>query len=678
MTGSADPLVAAVRRVLPALNFRPDSSQLDAGTMRRARRRPPWTLSLSGVQKLLIYVGIMPAGSGDLAAERAASSALDALTAAARADCEALLVAWEDPAGQPYAAAYAVTSDHRVGRLLGASWIDPNAWRDPMADASKPVDEALDLTLDQLRDLVARGPADDELDRLGAVVDTVLRSAGGEGQTMSGRPGVSAPAAQWSSWLTRYELNVRDEARRVRGGPSAGRIRAAQPAADGPLTGTRVFLSYTRPDATTLARPVLEALRSQGAYVWFDQDEPLDMAMLDAGLAATIESCDAYLLCASNEFFERAGYATQELAWAVQTWRGEAGLRSIVVVTRAETVLLPSLAAEWPVVTLTPELGAVLAAKIRATPSRSRGSNTSPSHRSPPPFDVIADPAVVLTRVRHRRRLYELPAAAVERVMSTSTDRDAEDARIADRLRNVGADLDWDGGLASADRWPSDPLIRSYRWMLGCSRALASVRWPLSGALSDLDDVAGDVEMMATTTPPILDWPDAVGWGDEERRLLLRFHASALRQLALLLSRDQTLGLIEVQQPLLQLWARKVPARRQECVDALLELRLAAGLSWSREPLIWDRLYDYWEHALTGMDTDVVPTEVAFVVAQKVQTVSGVAAQVLWHAVAQACPRRSRSASAPRRTWLRHQPQPNREPVGGSRLRWWSRRAPAG
>src|SRR5262249_5665337 len=115
----------------------------------------------------------------------------------------------------------------------------------------------------------------------------------------------------------------------------------------GALARLRVFVSYARPQATALAQPVERALRSLGAEVWFDQNAELDAEKLDAGLSQTIGDCDAYVMCASDEFIERGGYATQELASALANDRPQRRLRYFMAVVEPGTVL-PSAIAEWP------------------------------------------------------------------------------------------------------------------------------------------------------------------------------------------------------------------------------------------------------------------------------------------------------------------------------------------
>ncbi|GAA3342915.1 hypothetical protein GCM10020358_39660 [Amorphoplanes nipponensis] len=619
----------AVGRVLPALNIPPDALELGPGAVRRMRRNPPWVRSLRGVRQLLVHVGA--AGPAD----RAAARALAALTAAARQECERLLVVWDEPDDEPRAAVYAVTPRHELGALLATSWTDPVSWAEPMIDASRPVGEVLEDALARVRQALEPGRGEvDALERALRLVDLALRSAGGEGQHPHGRP---ASAQERSQWYDRYESSVRDEWHRVRGSLASARFRAVPHTRAGILSGSRVFVSYARPDAAGLARPVVEALRAQGADVWFDQEEPLDEGWLDVGLAAVIEECDAYVLCASDEFFERAGYATQEVAWAVRAWRAGSPLRSLVVVARPDTIL-PSIAQRWPAVTLpaggAPDLGPALAARIRepAPPGAADPPAAGPP-RLPGPA-AAADRAALRARIRHRERLYATPPEAVTRIAGTS-ERDAADAKLAAELRRVGAGLDWDGSLVGHADWPADPLVRGYRWMLGVHRAIAGVRWPLSGSLDDLDDIAGDVQLLATRPPPILSWPDAPCWAAEERRLLVRFHVGELRLLEALLGRGLWAGLIKVPGPVLADWHDELPARRRECVDALIAMRLSGELSWQLSPPTWEKLYGDWYDCLAhpGPVFAELPAEVRLATAQQYELLSALAAQVQWHAV---------------------------------------------
>jgi hypothetical protein len=130
------------------------------------------------------------------------------------------------------------------------------------------------------------------------------------------------------------------EAERQRLFASEGVQQAPEPATSAALAGVRVFLSYAMPTNVHLARPLKRALESHGASVWFDQTARPDSDELAAGLREPIASQDVFLLCASRELFENAGYALQELAWVLnlyldQSWRGT------ICIAELDDVVLP-------------------------------------------------------------------------------------------------------------------------------------------------------------------------------------------------------------------------------------------------------------------------------------------------------------------------------------------------
>jgi hypothetical protein len=108
-------------------------------------------------------------------------------------------------------------------------------------------------------------------------------------------------------------------------------------------------------------------------------------AWLDIGLADRIGECDAFVTCASDEFAERAGYAMQEVAWALKQRMAGAKTRHLVVVAEPHTVL-PTIAANWPLIELhgqgSEALGRLLDEHL-----------LGPAHESPPIPDLITSPA---------------------------------------------------------------------------------------------------------------------------------------------------------------------------------------------------------------------------------------------------------------------------------------------
>jgi hypothetical protein len=531
-----------------------------------------------------------------------------------------------------------------------------------MTDVTMLPSERIDAAMAGVRSLIAASPhPTDFAERLGRALDLLevaIRSLGGEGQHLVKARGEIEVPRDWNAWLADLERSVRDEARRVVGGDRERPIGVAEPTAVGPLAGLRVFLSYARPDSTTLARPVNRALRKTGAQVWFDQEEPLEKTWLDEGLAAHIANCDAFVMCASDEYVERAGYATQELAWALARSEGGGRLRRFAVAARPKTVL-PSIVHSWPMViideagptALAGRLAAALAAEAGAAPALTTPQAPAP----PPPLPREADLEAARYRWRHVRRFLEItPEDALAFAARRADDRRAAETKR--RLMALGEGLDWDGTLAGIESWPADPLVRGCRWDLACLRALALLRWPLSGDLSRPEGIAPDLERILTRPSPILDWSTACGWADNERRLFLRRQAGLLRALEELLARGIYGGLIaeHVDGPTIDAWTQAVAARRLEVVDALIGLRLAGTLSWQGDPPTWDALYRRLERYLTSLH-DVrweppVPNEALMMLGANAEDIAAVAADVAWVVALRVKPARQRFVA---RNWTR-------------------------
>jgi len=633
-----------IRRLLPALNFKPESLGGLTSFVARARRRAgPSVLAFDGVENLLVFLGTVEAAPEKFAA-KAGEQGLATLTQPTRAACRRLLVAWEDRTQHGAAVAFALDAAGNPGSLLGASWLAPESWPTPMVDAAMPPRRRIDAALAGVRALIAASPrpADfaEQLRRALSLLDTAIRTIGGEGQHVVGPRGTIEEATDWDYWLEDLERSVRDEERRVGGGDSEGRIGVAGPIAAGPLAGLRVFLSYARPDSATLARPVNRALREAGAQVWFDQDEPLEKATLDEGLAAQIADCDAFVMCASDEYVERAGYATQELAWGLARAGVEGRLRRFAVAARPETVV-PSLVSSWPLVvvdsaepaTLAAHLAAALAVEAGACPTLTPLRTSAP----PPPLPPEADLDATRLRLRHVRRFLEITTDDAVAFAGGHID-DRRAAEMKRRLEALGEGLDWDGTLAGIESWPEDSLVRGCRWDLACLRALALLRWPLSGDLSQPDRIASDVERILTLPNPMASWPTSCGWADNERRLFLRRQAGLLRALGEMLAVGIYGGLVaeNVDPSTIDAWERAVVDSRREIHDALIDMRIAGALSWSGDPPTWDGLYRPLARFLTSHE-DVrwaakVPDEALMAIGANAEDIAAVAADVAWTA----------------------------------------------
>src|SRR4030095_1739484 len=141
-------LAKAVCRVLPALNLNPDGFRLDPGFATRAQRSgQPRSVSLNEVAKQFVFLGLRTTAEEGIDIEEFAGDALAVLAPHARAACEGLVVAWTDSSGRAFAAAFVVAAEGESGTLVGASWIAPEDWPEPMIDISKPGDDIIDDAL---------------------------------------------------------------------------------------------------------------------------------------------------------------------------------------------------------------------------------------------------------------------------------------------------------------------------------------------------------------------------------------------------------------------------------------------------------------------------------------------------------------------------------------------------
>jgi hypothetical protein len=639
---------AAVRLVLPAVNVDPAGFALDRGFIARALRSRGYLGSaVNSMTCQFVFAGLR-ADAGHAQADRIAADVLASLPPATLAVCETLVVAWVDSAGLVLAAAYTVLSSGKLGKLLGCSWSDPETWPEPMIDASKSGDELIENALARLESVIRdhlSNPAltfAASLQRAFRLADMVLLRYGGEGQDTSAHPSLSAPDEYWRTWLTRYNRSVRDEWNRVRRSISKTSPETVKPPANGPLSGFRIFLSYARPDATALAWPVYEVLNSCGAEVWFDQERGPDEDQLATGFAETIEECDAYIMCATDEFVERAGYATQELAWALQQCASGGRTKYFLAVAWPGTIL-PTAVAGWPAIEFhSGDLEGLkhgLLARLHPSASVVSLAATPLSlFLTPPPtvspLPAEADLRSAWRRAQHVLRFDEIDQKTVEKLLS-SNQNDRHPVEICQRLLHVGEGLDWDSTLQDLDLWPDDPLTRDVRFRLASVRAVVGTRWPLNDDLAWQPGVARDVERLATQKIPVATWTSVVGWDDSARRLALRHHGGLLRVLSELLRRGLDAGIMDVPRSTIDEWRVELVARRRECADAVLALRSDARLTWRGDPPEWDALFRFWRKFLLNSDCvwpEPVPSMVLQLLAGNVTQVAGVAAETEWYA----------------------------------------------
>jgi TIR domain len=623
------------------LNLQPRDFRVPPGFVERARHREGVaSLALNGLARQLLFVG----SADDDDAERIGDAAVAQLSDPARRVCEQVVVAWIAADGRLNAAAFTVSADGHRGPLLATSWTPPDEWPKPMVDVSVAPDDALRAAVARVRATVRDRRRTDDFDaalqRATDVVDLQLELHGGEGQSLATHPPAGGTDEQWGRWLEHYERSVWSEWTRVGGAgdESAPDAPAAvETTGEGPLRGKRVFLSYARPEATTIAWPVRDALRALGAEVWFDREQQVDPTRLSVGLAEEIAACDAYVMCASDEFVERAGYATQEAAWAVSS-RGHSARLAHFVVAAAPGAVVPTMVAEWPRVyvrdTASDDFRRELADALATPVSFSPGGVAFDSVVPPEPTTLPehADVEAMRRRVSHLRRFDEIDNDTFIAVAG-GNETGKRGAVVRRLLIDVGAGLGWAGTLDDMDDWPEDAFLRDARFRLATMRAVGSTRWPLNDDLRDAPDVSRDVEHIATRPIPFSHWRPCPGWADNERRLALRFHAGILRILDQLLHRGLFGGLLDVPQPVIDTWADKVRSRRQECADSLVRMRLEGRLQWSHDPPTWDHLFREWfrilAHSSGGWSVQL-PSDVLMLIAANIDDVAAVGAQTAW------------------------------------------------
>jgi hypothetical protein len=653
-----DDLEAAISRVAPALNIMADSIVgLPNFIVRASGREESISRALGGIDDLVVLLGTTDAALAK-SGEHAGKLGVAALPEGAQAVCRRLIVAWEDREGRAAAAAFELDSSGKPGQPLGTSWTRPEFWPKPMVDTTLPPREQIFVALEAVRNVIAEPDAVDfaaRLERRLSILDMAVQLFGGECSAEM----VKAPQ-NWDIWFKDLENAVLDEVRRVAPEKQKQGIRAATPIEKGPLTGIRVFLSYARLDASRFAWPVNRALRKAGAQVWFDQEEPLEEDWLDAGLAAHIADCDAIVVCASDEYFERAGYATQELGWALVQLPRRGRLRRFTVVTLSSETILPSILDRWPRV----EFGEVADEKFgqRLAAALMESENleliaieTPPIPATPPSLPLRADLDALSVRVRHLRRFLDIrhdDALAV--ASSDKSSRTGDDARR--KFKAISEDLDWDGRLLGFEGWPDDPMVRACRWDLACLRVLALLRWPLSGDLNQPDGIAPDLALILTRPCPIPAMPIACGWAYNDRRLFLRRQLGLLRVLRHMLVRGLYGALIaeKVNSTVIDGWISAADDRRREICDALIGMRTGEVLSWQGDPPTWDGLFRRFDGFLTSLQhvnwQPSIPAPLLMLMGVTGADIAAVAADVTWTGLFRMEPTHQRYTS---RNWVR-------------------------
>ena len=630
-----------VRLVLPALNIEPSQFILDSGFLVRAMRGDrPKARALNCAAKQFVFLGARVFDDPEKVVTGMAEDALLALTSEARSMCEQLIVVWADKKDAVFAAAFSVLADGTVGNLLATSWTRPDTWPQPMIDASLSDNAAIAAALDHVESLLASRQDDAfdvEFDRAQRRMTIALLRAGATPQITRHPPGAAASDEQWITWLDHHRKSIASELHRVGLNRRPNAQTTNNTFADGPLTGLKVFLSYALPEATELAWPVYQALTTLGADVWFDQSREVEQDELDLGLAESIGNCDAYIVCASNEFMERAGYATQELVWAIEKLGVAAKLNRAIVVARPDT-MLPTAIVTWPLIELYGSNPQELASRLLQHLSGPKVLSAhqavvlsaAAKHDSP---QIIAqtDLATLCERAAHVQLFEEIEQEVVDLLLEKVDRADARVARVARRLNKLGEGLNWTGTLRDIHEWPEDSFIRAVRFRFASTRVLASVRWPLSGKLDPDPDVDHDVEQLATQGVPLLRWATMSGWDEVERRWDLRNHAGLLRTLEELLRRGLDAGLCLLSYDIKDAWLEPLRTRHRECLDGLLTSRAKTEQSWQSNPPGWDSLFRAWSKVFkTRPWREPVPAEALMVLVANITEVAAVAAEVCW------------------------------------------------
>jgi hypothetical protein len=474
-----------------------------------------------------------------------------------------------------------------------------------------------------------------DLDRALTVLDQVLRLVEGEAQDRSATPSVAESDEVWRTWLSYYEASVLNEWRRVGRQMSRATPPSQPPIHDRTPGEKRVFLSYARPDATSFAWPVHRLLEAAGARVWFDQRMQVEDEHLAIGFADAIAECDAFVLCATPELFERSGYAMQEIAWALQAAERAHPLKLIAVV--GGTTLLPSRISHWPLLafdrrdpSLAAELGRLL---DTAVPEHTHAPAIAVAGVKPvPDLPSVADTALCLQRASHTERFRSMTNERFEALMNYR-DTDMNIAASVSLFQSFSEGLGWSGHLSDIDGWPGDSAVRDMRFRMASRRALLGIRrLPKEDAEAQL--VARDIEFLCKAKIPIFDWPVVPGWDDHSRNFALRSHLGILRMLDDILRRG-VYYLAYARYEVVDTWRPHLRDRVVECLDFSLEQRLGGTLSWRDSPKEWDHFFVIWKDTLkTRQDwRGSPPTDALAVLAGRDREVAAAAADVVWVAL---------------------------------------------
>ncbi len=507
--------------------------------------------------------------------------------------------------------------------IVARSWVPRHLWARPVPDPDRTPQDALNEAIALVRQVAGQQSSAQRSDVEGAIrfCGVCCQYAGG----IAPAPAEALPRDRhvWEVWLADFIDAV--EAERLRLFPHTDANDTSEQRGSGILDGIRVFVSYAMPTNVQFARPLKRALQSQGAVVWFDQAERPRQDALAEGLRATIASQDVFLLCASRELFENAGYALQELAW-VLTLHRDRSWTGAVCVAELDDVAVPRAFESVPRVALSqldvqrwPEAIVALVLRARQAPTPvSTEIRAAADQRRPVLRELTLDE--LRMRATHVSEWWRLDETATFHALQRDS-RHATGSPEYQALRDAIRRLTWNGSLATYDSWPADPAVRDARVRLGSLRTLFEICSIDVESEDSTRDLEADVAFLAERSLPLIVEPPVTGWDDEERRLAVRHHLGVLGAVENVVPRDL---------------AKLVTERRLDCVDSLLELRASQRVAWDKQRLVhWDGAY----HALDafvyrGADqwAPAPPDWVSLAVAGARSDVSAVFAEVAWRA----------------------------------------------
>ncbi len=591
-------------------------------------------------RKLLIAIRnqLIP-GDLNAAAERLTEQALAVLSTPARQDCRFALVCWAGDDGTAPAAAVDLTmSDEPTA--VGVSWKPRHLWLRPVPDPDMSPESALDEAIQLVRTEVNRALSDRKHecnDVNGALRLCEACFVWANGIAPADVNSFPKNPKHWPTWLEDFLRSAGAEETRLFPKGRAVTASAVVSAPSGKLAGTRVFLSYAMPDNVELAMPIKRALQSHGASVWFDQTERPDESNLDQGLQNIIANQNVFLLCASPELFENAGYALQELAWVLDLQENGSWTGVICVAVFGE-VLLPTALQDAAWIDLShinsdswPDAVVKMIELSRTSPKHSPAVEC-PRSFPPPSSDQELSIGALLLRTRHAATYWDVNRSAM---MNAIAGQSSEIIHLPEfeKLKGIMRDLDWNGALASYDSWPPDPMVRDIRLRWGTLKCLFYLR-ALKLARGDVHQLGEDMKFLAERRLPLLDEPSVPGWDDEERRFAVRCHLGFLRQLAHIIRRGLAPGLKYDEQ--CDQWERSIALRQRECMDGLLELRRQGRVQWYKSrAILWDRAYHELNEFLyhgANQWTEPIPWWIQIALGGARMDASALFADVVWRA----------------------------------------------